>query len=170
MSKVVRRWIVLLSPIWVIMAIYMPVFAQEKVLTNCILDEKLNDRVAYIETVIENGVAEECEDNIYSASITAKTTQTKSKTVYYKNAKGDVLWYVKVVGTFSYGNGSAKCTKATVVAESYRKAWKISNKSASKTGNKARATATGKRYFNGVPVDSITKTVTLKCSPTGEFS
>ncbi len=31
-------------------------------------------------------------------------TVTKSKTAYYKNSAGKVMWWVKVTGTFTYGN------------------------------------------------------------------
>ena len=44
------------------------------------------------------------------------------------------------------------------------------NKKASKSGNTAKASATGVRYTNGHAVQSITRTVTLTCSATGNFS
>lgn len=126
----------------------------------------------YIETVIED------EDsglltimhNAISRSKGSTTTKTKSKTTYIKNSSGNVMWYVKVTGTFTYGNGSAKCTKSVCTAESKDKTWKVSNKSSSKSGNKASATAKGTHYLNGAPLESITRTVTLTCSPTGNFS
>ena len=75
------------------------------------------------------------------------TTQTKSKTSTYYNAANEKIWAVTVTGTFSYGN-----------------------KKASKSGNTAKASATGVRYINGHAVQSITRTVTLTCSATGNFS
>ncbi|MEG1009703.1 MAG: hypothetical protein RSF67_07845, partial [Clostridia bacterium] len=44
--------------------------------------------------------------------IDSVNTQTKFKTTYYKNATGDIMWWVKVTGTFTYGNGTSKCTRA----------------------------------------------------------
>lgn len=99
-----------------------------------------------------------------------QTTKTKSKTTYCKNKSGNVMWYVKVTGTFTYGNGSAKCIKSVCTAETQNTEWTVSNKSSSKIGNKATATATGTHYINKKPIETIAKTVTLKCSPTGEFS
>ena len=119
-------------------------------------------------TIIEEIPA---EYNILNPNAKAATnTKTGRKTTYYKNAADDVLWYVRVTGTFTYGNGSSKCTSATVSAESKNKTWKIASKSSSKSGSKAKATATAKQYLNGAPVGSVTKTVTLKCSSTGKLS
>lgn len=118
---------------------------------------------SYFETVIEDIPS----GNIQTRST---TTVTKSKTSYYKNAEGTTLWYVRVTGTFTYGNGSSRCTSDTPYAVSQASMWKVSNISGSHSENHASATATGKRYFDGSVVESITKTVTLTCSPTGVFS
>lgn len=97
-------------------------------------------------------------------------TATKSKTTYYKNASGDVLWWVKVTGTFTYGNGTSKCTSAKASAAAPHANWKVSNISESKSGNAASASATGKLYADGTVIKTLTKKVTLKCSATGVFS
>ena len=121
----------------------------------------------YYETVIED---EPCFNSARLKAAPSITTKSKSKTTYYKNSSGQVMWYVKVTGVFKYGNGSATCTSSSVTAESKNSAWTVHNKSASRSGNTATAKATGKRHFQGVVVDTINKTVTLKCSPTGQFS
>lgn len=100
----------------------------------------------------------------------SSTTTTKSKTYTYYNSSNAKQWYVKVTGNFTYGNGTSKCNTSTVSAGAYTSAWKISNKSASKTGNKAIATATAKHYYNGKVTNTINETVTLTCSSTGKFS
>lgn len=135
-----------------------PVYADETVSEIEYLDDGY-----YYETVIE---PEATDDGAQLQS----TTKTKSKTVYFKNSKGEVQWYVKVKGTFSYGSGSAKCTAASATAVSKVAAWKISDKSSSKSGNAATAKATAKRYVKGVAVETRSKSVTLKCSPSGNFS
>lgn len=99
-----------------------------------------------------------------------KVTKTKSKTTYLKNAAGKIMWYVKVTGTFTYGNGSAKCIKSVCNAGSKNKSWVVTNSSSSKNGNKASAIATGTHYLNGVPVESLTKIVTLKCDAYGNIT
>lgn len=102
--------------------------------------------------------------------LSARTTTTKSKTTYYKNSNNQTLWYVKVTGSFTYDGTTAKCTSVTPSAVSSDSAWKVSNISGSKSGNKATASATGKQYLNNNVIQTINKTVTLTCSPTGVFS
>lgn len=135
-----------------------PVYADEAVSEIEYLDDG-----CYYETVIES---EAPDDGAQLQS----TTKTKSKTVYFKNSKGKVQWYVKVTGTFKYGDGSAKCTAASATAVSKVAAWKISDKSSSRSGNTATAKATAKRYIDGSVTETRSKSVTLKCSPSGNFS
>ena len=137
-----------------------PVYGAEQIESSEI--EYLDDG-SYFETVITT------ESNSGMTTLSSKSV-TKTKTSYYKNSNGTILWYVKVTGTFTYGNGSSKCTSSSVTAESKSGAWKITSKSASKSGNKATAKATGKRYYGGSVAETKNKTVTLTCSPSGTFS
>ena len=114
-----------------------PVYGAEQIESSEI--EYLDDG-SYFETVITT------ESNSGMTTLSSKSV-TKTKTSYYKNSNGTILWYVKVTGTFTYGNGSSKCTSSSVTAESKSGAWKITSKSASKSGNKATAKATAKRYY-----------------------
>lgn len=126
--------------------------------------EQLPDGSCFV-TVIED------VPQIETQTMAAKTTtKTKSKTVYYKNASGEVMWWVKVTGTFTYGNGTSKCTKAIPSAGSEKNSWKVSGLTGSKMGGTAIAKATGKQYTNGKVTQTITKTAILNCSPTGTFS
>ncbi len=125
---------------------------------------------SYVETVI-------FDDRFAGSSMvreitpfTAKTV-TKSKVYNYKNASGKIMWYVKVTGTFTYGNGSAKCTASTPSAKSNNSSWSVSKATGKRSGNWCSATATGKhRMGNGEIGNVITKTIKLTCSPTGVFS
>lgn len=137
-----------------------PVYGAEQIESSEI--EYLDDG-SYFETVITT------ESNSGMTTLSSKSV-TKTKTSYYKNSNGTILWYVKITGTFTYGNGSSKCTSSSVTAESKSGAWKITSKSASKSGNKATAKATAKRYYGGSVAETKNKTVTLTCSPSGNFS
>lgn len=100
------------------------------------------------------------------------TTVTKSKTVKRYNSSNDVLWYLKVTGTFTYGHGYAQCTKSVATAKSYKNLWKLTGKKASKAGNVASAYVTANLYMTFLstkPVRIIKQTVTLECSTTGKF-
>ena len=99
------------------------------------------------------------------------TTTTKAKTSTYYGADGKSYWAVTVTGTFTYGNGTSKCTSSSVSAKSYdTNSWRIASKSASRSGNKATATASAKQYQSGKYLQTVSKTVTLTCSSTGKFS
>lgn len=136
-----------------------PAFAQSNVITVDI--EELPDGSRFV-TVIEDVPTPGIQPF-------SKETATKTKTVYYESESGKKLWYVSVTGTFLYGDGTAKCTASTPSAASLDSNWKVSNITGGKSGNKATATATGTRYLNGIAKESITRTVTLTCGPTGMF-
>ena len=135
---------------------------------SCIIEPL--DKGYYYETVIEELPDISYAPRSISHPDAVASTKTGSKTTYCKNSSGTVMWYVKVTGVFTYGNGTATCTSSTVTAKSLSTSWKITSKSASKTGNKANATATAKEYLNGVPVGSLTRTVMLTCSSNGTLS
>ncbi len=135
------------------------VFAESTTPTNI---EYLPDGSYYV-TVIEDSLSSEIQ--LFSSK-----TVTKTKTTYYKNSSGNILWWVKITGTFTYGNGTSKCIDAKGSAASQNKNWKVSNITDSKSGNTASATATGTQYLDGKVLTKLTKTVKLKCSATGVFS
>lgn len=68
-----------------------PTFAQSNVISVDI--EELPDGSRFV-TVIEN---------VPTPGIQPfdRTTETKSKTVYYENSAGKSVWYVRVTGTFT---------------------------------------------------------------------
>lgn len=74
-----------------------------------------------------------------------------------------------VNGTFTYDGSSSSCTAASVSTSVVNGNWKITNKSSSKSGNTAKATATAICYLNGNPINSATKTVTLSCDANGNL-
>lgn len=103
---------------------------------------------------------------------TVRATQTKTakKTAYIKNSSGAVLWSVTVTGTFSYNGTTSTCTSSSVSTSVSNSYWSIVSKSSSKSGNKASAKATAKNSINGDTIATMTKEVTLTCSPTGALS
>ena len=94
-----------------------PVYGAEQIESSEI--EYLDDG-SYFETVITT------EQNSGMTTLSSKSV-TKTKTSYYKNSSGTTLWYVKVTGTFTYGNGSSKCTSSAVTAASKSGVWKITS-------------------------------------------
>ena len=69
------------------------------------------DNGDYIETIITDDTANS------GISLYATNTITKTKTRYYKNSSGTVLWSVAIKATFSY-NGSynkVQCNRSSVI-------------------------------------------------------
>lgn len=109
----------------------------------------------------------------FSTTATKTKTKTKTKTINCYNKKHKLMWYVRVKGTFIYGNGSAKCTRSVVSAKSNNSLWVLSGKKTSRSGNKATASVTAKMYRTSLhlfAIKTIKKAVTLTCSSTGKFS
>lgn len=100
----------------------------------------------------------------------ASTTTTKSKTSTYKTSSGRTIWSITVTGTFTYNGNNAKCTHSSISSKCTDSNWKLSNKSASKSGATATASAIAKKYTDGTYIKSVPITVTLTCSKTGKFS
>lgn len=145
-----------------IFALAVPVMADEITgeTVESVTVEYLEDGSCY-ETVITVDDNENGDSGIMS---TAKT-RTGSKKTSYKSKSGAVLWYVKVTGKFTYNDSTSKCTSASATAASNSSSWKITDKSSSRSGNEAKASATAQR--KGVDYH---RTVTLSCSKTGKLS
>ena len=127
--------------------------------------EHLTDGSYYETTITTN------DFHSYSLIRTASLTRSANKTTTYTSSSGAKLWSVTVTVNFSYVKGkSSKCTSSSVSATAYSASWKISNKSSSKSGNTATASATVLQYSGARPVNSVTRKVSLTCDVNGNLS
>lgn len=122
----------------------------------------------YNTTYYENGYYYEISISVTNS--VARSAKEGSKTIYCKNSAGKTMWSLTVKGTFTYNGSTSSCTSASASTSITDTTWKITNKSSSKSGNTAKATATAICYLNGNPINSATKTVSLKCSVSGKLS
>lgn len=122
----------------------------------------------YNTTYYENGYYYEISISVTNS--VARSAKEGSKTIYCKNSAGKTMWTLTVKGTFTYNGSTSSCTSASASTSITDATWKITNKSSSKSGNTAKATATAICYLNGNPINSATKTVSLKCSASGKLS
>lgn len=128
-----------------------------------VIDVEYLDNGDYIVTTIDNNLPEP-DVNTPNA-----TTVTKTKTKNYYNSAGNVMWYIKVQGTFTYNGTSSKCTSAAHKAAALGTSWSIKSASSSKSGNTATAKAVAvHKTSNGNKEYSAS--VTIKCSKTGVIS
>ncbi|MCH5300490.1 MAG: hypothetical protein J1E56_04150 [Ruminococcus sp.] len=118
----------------------------------------------YIETVISN----ETNDNATCPLATTKTI-TKSKTKYYKNSAGTVLWSVTIKGTFTYDGSTSKCTSCSHSASAPASNWSIKSISSSKSGNSATAKCVA-TYKGAIISTDYSMSVTITCSANGTIS
>ena len=100
------------------------------------------------------------ETTIFVSNDYARSQKTASKIARYNSSTGVQQWYVTVTGTFSYGNGSAKCISSSVKSGVYNNKWAISSKSA----------ATAKHSYDNTAYETKKLTVRLTCSSTGVLS
>lgn len=123
-----------------------------------------NEDGCYWETVIQDAP-------LLPIAITASATKTitKTKTSYYKNSNGAVLWSVAVTGTFSYNGSTSKCTGCSHKAAAPGASWSIKSSSSSRSGNSATANAIATHY-NGTISKDYSRSVTIKCSKDGIIS
>lgn len=129
------------------------------------------DNISVTKCFLENGDYLEIEliqDDTDFLSLSSRTTSGSKKVSYKKGST--VLWSVSVKGTFTYDGNSALCINADVSTTCPSKAWQISNSSASKSLNKAIASATAKNYVKGVYIQTVSKKATLTCNTKGNLS
>lgn len=137
-------------------AFCLPISAAEAIKTETTI--QYLDNGDYIETVIT-----------YYETNARVATKSGSKTTNYKNSNGEIMWYVKVNGTFNYNGTTSSCTSVSRNTAALGSSWSIKSSSCSKSGNcaSATATATHKGVFTS---NDYTETVNLYCSPYGILS
>lgn len=131
--------------------------------------DKTEKTIEYLENgdYIETIITDDTENS--DISLYATNTITKTKTKYYKNSSGIVLWSVSVKATFSYNGSTSTCTRCSHSTTAPASAWSIKSASHSKSGNTATAKATATYKTNSGSTD-YTRSVTIKCSATGVVS
>lgn len=97
------------------------------------------------------------------ATTHASTKQkTASKTYTIKNSAGTTIGSYTLIGTFQYNGSSSACTKASYSTSVFNSNYNFSSKSAHRSGN----TAIGSFTLSS-SIQTISKTLTLKCSANG---
>ncbi len=146
-----------ISFIIAVMLVFQPFSVIAAPINTTVTTEYL-DNGNYLEIVIESNTNQR------------SSIKNASKTVTYKNADGQSLWYAKVTANFYFDGKTSSCTSSSASAGSYVDIWKILSKSSSRTGNTASATVTAGAYVGGLYVDSTTEKVLLSCDKNGNLS
>ena len=155
-----KKVLIILVSLTFLLSIKMDAFANNLESSKQVEVEKL-DNGDYIETFMES------EDSKLITMSAAKTI-TKTKTAQYKNSSGEVLWSVSIKGTFTYDGKTSKCTSCSHSTTAPSKYWSIKSCTSTKSGNKATATVVALQ--KGLATNTVTKTITISCSPKGVVS
>lgn len=115
---------------------------------------------------IECMITEKSPLSTYSTS----KSKTVSKIYTLKTSSDKSLVSFKLTGTFTYNGSTSSCTSATYSTTIYDDTWKFTSKSASKSGNTATGKFTAKKYLLIIPIQTVTKTITLTCDKNGNIS
>ena len=139
-------------------------FSQSTVFAAEVLDGNSTKTIEYL----EDG---SCFETEIVVNNNARSTVTgASKTITYKNAAGEKMWYVKVVANFYFNGSTSECTSASAYAGSYVSTWKIEDVYSSRSGNWGAATAVAGDYYLFTRVGTVTKTAKLSCDKNGNVS
>ncbi len=155
-----KKVLIILVSLTFLLSIKVDAFANNLESSKQVEVEKL-DNGDYIETFMES------EDSKLITMSAAKTI-TKTKTAQYKNSSGEVLWSVSIKGTFTYDGKTSKCTSCSHSTTAPSKYWSIKSCTSTKSGNKATATVVALQ--KGLATNTVTKTITISCSPKGVVS
>lgn len=98
------------------------------------------------------------------------TSVTNSKTYIYRGSSGTEYWRAVLKGTFTYDGTTSSCTASNCDITISDSAWSVSSKNVGKSGSTASADLTMVKKFIGITIQTENITMTLTCSPTGQFS
>ena len=153
-----KKLFALFTACFLILAVPLPVYAQQPEIISTEIIPQANGGVLEI-TLTQDPV-----------STRAAQTKSGTKTVSKKNASGQVMWSASLKGTFTYDGKKATCTSSSITVNIRATSWKLSSKSAGKTGNKATGKVVMKQYYQGHATHTETQSITLSCSPSGALS
>lgn len=139
-------------------ASFLPAQISAKVMPNENVTIEYLENGDYVETIITT------TDTVTSRAAASKVG---TKNAFYKNANGEIMWSVSINASFTYNGSTATCTNSWVTTTCPSKFWKVSDAIALSGGNSATAYATGKRYQNGLVIQTLYSKVTLNCSANG---
>lgn len=107
---------------------------------------------------------------VTTVSTRASKSITGDKTYTYYVDGGSASWKAVLTGSFTYNGKTATCTAASCSVTIYNSAWFTISKSASKSGNTAKASITMGKKMLGVTVSEVPIDITLKCDKDGNLS
>ena len=100
----------------------------------------------------------------------ASGTKSGSKTYRSYTSDGTEEWRAVLSGTFTYTGSSATCTASSCNVTISNTAWYVVSKTATKSGNTAKASITMGRKLLGITIEKKSAELSLSCSANGTLS
>lgn len=104
-----------------------------------------------------------------SESMTTRATGTREKEYTYYHG-GSAAWVAVLFGSFRYDGTTASCIASSCDVTIYDSAWSVASKTAGRTGATATAELTMVKKFLGITIQTENLSMSLTCSPSGQFS
>ena len=104
------------------------------------------------------------------APISSRGSITASKTRNYYSSNDDLLWQVKLTGSFTYNGTSASCTGAATTVTIYNASWSAVTENTTHRDNTASNSVIMGKEILGIVVPSIHVNLTLSCDKNGNLS
>ena len=101
---------------------------------------------------------------------TGTKTVEKSKYLRYYDQNGVLLWEATLTAEFAYSSKQVQCEDARLSFVSLDWDWTLVSRQTVKTGDTALGTISVKQTKLGVPLQTITRTITLTCDSNGNVN
>ena len=98
---------------------------------------------------------------------TGTKTVEKSKYLRYYDQNGVLLWEATLTAEFVYSSKQVRCEDARLSFVSLDRDWTLSSRQTEKVGDTALGTISVKQTKLGIPLQTITRTITLACDSNG---
>ena len=99
-----------------------------------------------------------------------KGTVSFLKQLHYYNSSDDLQWTMKLNAAFTYNGTTAACTSCSVTYTIQNTAWHYDSKQETIDGNVATGTLTMVKKLLGIPIKTVTRTLTITCDKDGNVS
>ena len=102
--------------------------------------------------------------------LTGTKTTERSKYLRYYDHNGVLLWEATLTAEFAYSARRVRCERATLSFVSQDPDWSLVSRQTETAGDAARGTVSVRQTKLGVPLQTVTRTLTLTCDSNGNVS
>lgn len=159
MGKLLRVLTVFVLVLCLLTSVMVPVFAESE------------EGVQVSNTVIYHADGSRDEIEIVVFPGFKGTNQiTGSKTNKHYSSSNELIWKVKLTGTFQYNGTTSICVNAYSTVNLYQSSWTVISENTTHSGNTAHSVVTLGKYIAGVLMTAGYSNLSLSCDKNGNLS